>query len=175
MILPYHSLDLYLEDIDFAVLINHDLDTTLLAKMCTAMRRLFALPSMWKGGSAEFPMASRSYLLIMIGAYLTTIPFYIALWQTIKLLGFIDHGKALSVLSVNALRTIKYCAASITIIYMSCVPLLFPIADADDAPGLLIFGFAFACMPLVVAVFAAVLEKLLENAIAIKSENDLIV
>lgn len=53
------------------------------------------------------------------------------------------------------------------------VPLLYPIAEEDDAPGLLIYGFLFACIPFVVSVFAAVLEKLFQNAVDIKYENDL--
>jgi ABC-type tungstate transport system substrate-binding protein len=52
---------------------------------------------------------------------------------------------------------------------------LYPIADADDAPGLIIIGAAIACAPVVIAVFAAVLERLLQSAIDLKSENDLTV
>ena len=48
-------------------------------------------------------------------------------------------------------------------------------AELDDAPGLGVIALAFVCMPLVIATFAAVLEKLLQNAIDIKSENDLTV
>lgn len=136
---------------------------------------IFALPSMWKGGSAEFPMASRAIFLIMISLYLTAIPFFIALWQAFKLLSYIDQNKAFSDLSIKALRNIKYCAIAMTVLYWADVPLLFPIADADDAPGLIIIGAALACAPIVVAVFAAVLQKLLQNAIDIKSENDLTV
>ena len=136
---------------------------------------IFALPSMYKGGSEEFPAASRSILFIMIGLYVTAIPFFFALWQTLKLLIYIDKNKAFSDLSVKALKNIKYCAIVIGVIYMVGVPLLLPIADADDAPGLLVIGFAIACAPFVVAVFAAVLQKLLQNAIDIKSENELVV
>lgn len=136
---------------------------------------IFALPSIWKGGSVEFPTASNALLLIVIGLYATTIPFFIALWQTLKLLSYIDKNKAFSNLSVNALRNIKYCATTIGVLYMGGMPLLLPIADADDAPGLLIFGFIIACAPMVIAVFAAILEQLLQNAIEIKSENELTV
>lgn len=136
---------------------------------------IFALPAMWKGGSAEFPMASQEIFLIMIGLYATAVPFYVALWQTLKLLKYIDRNTAFSDLSVKALRNIKYCASIIAVLYIGGVPLLFPIADADDAPGLLIIGAAIACAPIVVAVFSAVLQKLLQNAIDIKSENDLTV
>lgn len=136
---------------------------------------IFALPSIWKGGSAEFPEASHAVVLIVIGLYVTVIPFYIALWQAFKLLGYIDQNKAFSEMSVNALKHIKYCAIVISVLYVCGVPLLFPIADADDAPGLILIGAAIACGPIVIAVFAAILEKLLQNALDLKSENDLTV
>jgi hypothetical protein len=45
------------------------------------------------------------------------------------------------------------------------------VADKDDAPGLVFVPFA----SLVIAVFAAVLRRLLQEAINIKTENDLTV
>ncbi len=136
---------------------------------------IFALPSMWRGGSAEFPMASNAILMIVIGLYITAVPFFVALWQAIKLLGYIDKNTAFSDLSVQALKNIKYCSMLISVVYVAFVPLLFPIADADDAPGLIIMGAVIACAPITVAVFAAVLQKLLQSVIEIKSENDLTV
>lgn len=136
---------------------------------------IFALPSMWRVGFAEFPMASNSILMIVIGLYITAVPFFVALWQAIKLLGYIDKNTAFSDRSVQALKNIKYCAMIISAVYVVFVPLLFPIADADDAPGLIIMGAVIACAPITVAVFAAVLQKLLQSVIEIKSENDLTV
>ncbi len=136
---------------------------------------IFALTSMWRGGSAEFPMASNAILMIVIGLYITAVPFFVALWQAIKLLGYIDKNTAFSDLSVQALKNIKYCSMLISVVYVAFVPLLFPIADADDAPGLIIMGAVIACAPITVAVFAAVLQKLLQSVIEIKSENDLTV
>jgi hypothetical protein len=136
---------------------------------------IFALPPAWKGGSAEYPTASRALLAIIIGMYATVVPFFIALWQTLKLLSLIDRNEAFSEVSVKALKIIKYCGIVIAAFYVAFVPLLFPIAQADDAPGLVVYGAAFACAPIVVAVFAAVLQKLLQSAIEIKSENDLTV
>jgi cytochrome bd-type quinol oxidase subunit 2 len=130
---------------------------------------IFALPAMWKGGSEEFPMASRAFFLIMLGMYATATPFYFALWQTLKLLSYIDQNKAFSDLSMQALKNIKYCAIIISAFYVGGVPLLFPIADADDAPGLVAIGTAIACVPIVVAVFSALLQRLLKNAIDIKT------
>ena len=136
---------------------------------------IFALPSMWRGGSAEFPMASNAILMIVIGLYITAVPFFVALWQAIKLLGYIDKNTAFSDLSVQALQNIQYCSMLISVVYVAFVPLLFPIADADDAPGLIIMGAVIACAPITVAVFAAVLQTLLQSVIEIKSENDLTV
>lgn len=134
---------------------------------------VFALPEMWKGGSLEYPTASLAIRLIMIGMYLTAIPFFLGLWQTFKLLNYIDQNIAFSDLSVKALKKIKYYATIIAAFYIIGYPLLYPIAQADDAPGLIVIGMGIACTPVAVAVFASILEKLLQRAIEMKSENDL--
>ncbi|OGO77664.1 MAG: hypothetical protein A2Y23_13480 [Clostridiales bacterium GWB2_37_7] len=110
---------------------------------------------------------------ILIGVYATAIAFFFALYQALRLLSYIDKSKAFSELSVNALKNIKYSAITISILYAGLIPFLFPIADADDAPGLVGFPIIFIFASMVIAVFAAVLQKLLQNAIDIKSENDL--
>lgn len=136
---------------------------------------VLTLPELMKGGSAQFPMIYEPVLLIIMGMYATTIPFFIALWQALKILNLIDQNKAFSTLSVKALRKIKYCASIIAVLYIGGVPLLFPIADAGDAPGVVSIGMVVAFATLTSAVFAAILEKLLQSAIDIKNENDLTV
>lgn len=111
---------------------------------------------------------------ILIGMYAAMIPFFIALYQTLKLLGYIDRNEAFSKLSVKALKTIKYCAITISILFVLELPFLHLLTKADDAPGILI-GIVVIFASLVVAVFAAVLQRLLQDAIDIKAENDLIV
>lgn len=110
---------------------------------------------------------------ILIGVYATAITFFFAIYQALKLLSYIDENKAFSELSVKALKYIKYCAITISIIYAALIPLVFPIADADDAPGLMGFPVIFIFASSVVGVFVAVLQKLLKEAIDIKSDNDL--
>jgi hypothetical protein len=58
-------------------------------------------------------------------------------------------------------------------LYVAELPIIYLIADTDDAPGVMLIGLiiTFGCM--VIAVFAAVLQKLLRNAIDIKNDNDL--
>lgn len=115
------------------------------------------------------------YRPILIGMYLTTIPFYIAMFQTLKLLNYVDKNTAFSEKSVKALKYIKYCAGSISVVYGASLPYFYYAAQQDDAPGVVVIGMLFTFAPLVIAVFAAVLQILLRNAIAIKSENDLTV
>jgi hypothetical protein len=55
------------------------------------------------------------------------------------------------------------------------LPLFYIVADKDDAPGLVFVGTVIPFASMVIAVFAAVLQRLLQEAINIKSENDLMV
>lgn len=115
------------------------------------------------------------YRPILIGMYIPAIPFFIGVYQGVKLLDYIDKNKAFSQASVRALRVIKYCGFTISALYAAGMPFIFSVAEQDDAPGVVLIGLIFTFAPLVVAVFASVLQKVLGNAIAIKSENDLTV
>lgn len=129
---------------------------------------IFALPSIWKGGSIEFPEASLAIYFIVIGLYVTAIPFFFGLWQVYKLLGYIDKDSIFSELSLGALRKIKYSAGVIALLYVGGVPLLLPIAEADDAPGLILIGMGIALIPVTVTVFSMILEKLLKQVVQMK-------
>ncbi|MGX9134879.1 DUF2975 domain-containing protein [Rummeliibacillus sp. JY-2-4R] len=107
--------------------------------------------------------------------YIAAIPFYMALYQAFKLLSYIDQNKAFSELSVIALKKIKNCAITISCLYVVGLPLFYIFAQLDDAPGVVIIGMMLVFAPIVIAVFAAVLQRLLQEAIHIKSENDLTV
>jgi hypothetical protein len=115
------------------------------------------------------------YRPILIGMYLSVIPFFIALYQAFKLLIYIDNNKAFSDLSVNALRNIRNCGIAISVLYAAGMPYIFYAADRDDAPGVVLIGLVIILASFVIAVFAAVLQALLQNAIDLKSENDLTV
>lgn len=112
---------------------------------------------------------------ILAGLYVPAIPFFVALVMAWKLLGYIDQNKAFSDLSVKALKNIKYCGLVISALYVVGMPYIFHVADMDDAPGVVAIGLVIIFASFVIAVFAAVLEKLLQNVIEIKSENDLTV
>ncbi|MDB4984705.1 MAG: hypothetical protein JWM20_884 [Patescibacteria group bacterium] len=136
---------------------------------------VFALPTLFHGPVAAYPGMPYAETFIGIIMYAAAIPFYIALYQGFKLLNYIDANKAFSEWSVKSLGIIKYCAIAVSVLYFGMLPFLYPMVQVEDSPGLMLFATVFATAPLVIAVFAAVLQKLLRSAIDLKSENDLTV
>jgi cellulose synthase/poly-beta-1,6-N-acetylglucosamine synthase-like glycosyltransferase len=147
----------------------------LLIAVATLLLCVFVLPQIWHVVLREVPEFSRAAYPALIGLSWTAIPFLFALFQAFMLLHYIDTNVAFSEASVRALRRIKFCAIAMSVGYAACQPLLFIIAELDDAPGLGAMGLAAVFAPLVVATFAAVLQKLVRHAIDIKVENDLTV
>ena len=115
------------------------------------------------------------FIPILLGMYIAAIPFFFALYQSLKLLIYIDKSEAFSDLSVKALKNIKYCAIAISALYAAIMPFIVYVADKDNAPGFTALGLVIIFASIVIATFAAVLQKLLKDAIDIKSENDLTV
>lgn len=115
------------------------------------------------------------YRPLLIGMYIPAVPFFIALYQGMKLLHLIDKNKVFSESSVKALRYIQYCGFTIGALYALYMPYIFQVADRDDAPGVALLGFVFVFASFVVGAAAAVFQKLLQNVIDIKSENELTV
>jgi biotin transporter BioY len=134
---------------------------------------IFGLP--WLANNPVNPDYAHILYPILIIMYVSVIPFFIALYQAFKLLNYIDKNKAFSELSVKALKNIKYCAITISGLYVVGMPFFYILAELDDAPGVILIGMLFIFASMVIAVFAAVLQRLLQQAIDIKLENDLTV
>lgn len=136
---------------------------------------IFVVPPLSSFVAEIIPQWAFLQYVFLIAIYLTAVAYFTALYQTLKLLGYIDKNIAFSERSVKALKNIKYCAIAITVLYILCLPIILYMAQVDDAPGLGGIGMIITFGAMVIAVFAAVLQKLLQNAIDIKSENDLTV
>lgn len=105
--------------------------------------------------------------------YAASIPFFIALYKAFKLLGYIGQNKAFSLNSVRTLRSIKYCAIVLSILIVMTGVYIRIFHNKDDDPA----GFLAMCIvttfaSLVVATAVAVFEKILQNGVDIKSENE---
>ena len=127
----------------------------------------------WAADSPE--LANWQYPIMFVIAAVV-ITFFVALGQIWKLLSLIDKNKAFSQASVKVMQNIKHCAFTISGLFATWLPLSYHAAQNDDAPGLIIiFGTIFVGIPLVVAFLAGVAQRLFQNAIDIKKENDLTV
>src|SRR3954467_8896970 len=67
-------------------------------------------------------------------AYIASIPFFVALYQAFKVLGFAGQNKVFSPGAVKALRTIKYCAISI-IGFVVGGEIFIMLGNSDDRAG----------------------------------------
>jgi len=107
-------------------------------------------------------------------AYIASISFFVALYQAFKVLGYAGQNKIFSQAAVKSLRTIKYCAiAIIGFVAVSVIFIMF--SDPDDRPAGVFMRILITFPSIVVATAAAMFERILQNGVEIKSENDLTV
>ena len=108
--------------------------------------------------------------------YAASIFFFAALYQAFKLLRYIGKNEAFSPHSVKTLRTIKYCAMTLVGFIVGAEAYFFiAMRGKDDITGGVMMGLVMIFISLVIATAAAVFERLLQNAVDIKSENELTV
>lgn len=115
------------------------------------------------------------YRPIVVGLYAPAIPFFLALYQAFKLLGFIDKNMAFSQPAVQTLKQITYYGFIISGLFAVGMPYIFYAAERDDAPGVILIALVIIGASFVIGVAAALFQRLLQNAVDIKSENDLTV
>ena len=107
-------------------------------------------------------------------AYIASIPFFVALYQGFKVLGYAGQNNIFSQAAVKALRTIKYCAIAI-IAFVVGAEIFIMMHDSDDRAGGVFIGVLITFVSMVIAAVAATIERILQNAVDLKSENDLTV
>jgi len=106
--------------------------------------------------------------------YIASIPFFTGLYQAFKVLGYVGRGELFSPSAVKSLRIIKYCA--IAIIGFVVLGEVFILSqESDDHAGGVAVGIMIIFASVVVATAMSVLEHSLQNAVNMKSENDLTV
>ena len=120
-----------------------------------ALSILFTFIVVSEGKNLFFP--------IMLIIYVTAIPFFFAIYQTLKILSYIENNKAFSKLSANALKKIKYCAITISALYVAGMPFFISIADKDDAPGAVLFLLFIILASIAIATLSSVFQKLVHK------------
>ena len=67
-------------------------------------------------------------------AYVGSIPFFVALYQAFKVVGYAGQNKVFSQAAVKALRTIKYCALAL-IGFVAVGEIFIMFGTSDDRAG----------------------------------------
>lgn len=109
-------------------------------------------------------------------AYIASIPFFVALYQAFKVLGYAGKNMVFSQTAVNALRTIKYCGISLVACIVGAEAYIWiAVRGQDDIAGGVAVGLFLILVSAVIATAASVFERTLQSAVDIKSTNDLMV
>ena len=105
--------------------------------------------------------------------YLAFIPFFVGLTRVFKILGNARRNELFSHGSVRGLRIIKYCALTTAVFILGAEVYLFIfIRGKDDIAGGVMMGVFIIFVSAVIATAAAVFERILQNSMDRKSEND---
>lgn len=108
--------------------------------------------------------------------YLAFVPFFVGLYQAIKMLGYARRDEVFSSRAVRALAIIKYCAIIVSLVIVGAEVYIFIfVRGTDDVAGGVMMGAFIIVVSTIIATSAAVFERILQNAVDIKSENDLTV
>ena len=100
-------------------------------------------------------------------AYIASIPFFMALYQAFKVLGYAGKGKAFSREAVKALRTIKYCAISL-IGFVAVGEIFIMLNESDDRAGGVFIGILIAFGSVIIIAASTAFERILQNGMDIK-------
>ena len=154
--------------------------STLFLKLVIALIGIVTLAGLiWfpqtEGRAANLDLFSIYADPLIIYGFIASIPFFVALYHGIKLLSYVDQNQVFSESAVKAVRNIKYCAIELSGFIVVGILYIRFFAHGEDAAGPTAVGMFTTLVSIVIATTAAVLERLLQNAVDIKSENDLTV
>lgn len=137
------------------------------------------LPELTREAVAENPDFESWRFIFLGSAYIMSIPFFAALYQTLKLLNYIDENKAFSDLSVKALQNIITCILAFNVLVVAGavarIGAIRSILPNEDVTAVVALALILILASSVIATFVSVLQRLLQDAIAMQKENELTV
>ena len=107
--------------------------------------------------------------------YFASIAFFVGLFQAFKMLGYAGRSQEFSPPAVRAVRTMKHCAIALVGFVAIAEGIIMFGDSSEDRAGGVVIGLVIFFAALVVATATVILERALQNAVDMKSENDLTV
>ncbi|HYG19600.1 MAG TPA: DUF2975 domain-containing protein [Ohtaekwangia sp.] len=129
-----------------------------------------------EGRAANLDLLSIYTDPFILYGYAASVAFFVALYKAFRLLGYVGQNKVFSPDAVEALKSIKYCAMLFSILVVAAgLYIIISHPKGEDAAGFIAMCIVTTFASIVVTTAAAIFEKILQNALDMKSENDLTV
>ena len=100
-------------------------------------------------------------------AYVASLPFFTALYQTFKVLGYARGERVFSPVAVKAVQTIRYCAIAI-ICFVAVGEIFIMNNESDDRAPAVVIGLLLTFGSVVVAAAASLFEGILRTTLALR-------
>jgi hypothetical protein len=127
-----------------------------------AVLAVIAVPEMSRSVGDEFTRLVGWVWPLRIGMYICIVVLFFNLASMLQILFAIRAGRVFEAATSRIVTRFQWgmavqaVAASIT-----CAPLFVTAADVDDAPGIILFGFAFTLSPFILFLVADVIKQVL--------------
>lgn len=131
---------------------------------------LFWLPNIAKGFAISDPEYAYLRYPLLIGLYVTGIPFYLGIFHTFKLVKLIEKDGAFTGDACKSLRSISIYSMTVIVLYI--IGMIFLNINNAAQPGIFLLGVLIIFVAFIISIFASILKGLLMKVVEIKDEND---
>jgi len=141
--------------------------------LAVLMLCLLWLPKTANNAAETNPELAYLRLPVLLGLYATTIPFFLALYHSIRLLSLFEHETAFSREAIIPMKKIRDSALVIAALYVGGMFFL----GVQNAlhPGIALLGLMIAIISVLIGLFAVILKALFAKGLTIQSENELVI
>ena len=110
------------------------------------------------------------------GIYACLLTFIAMLGNSFRIVQLIERQQAFSTTTTQRLKWVRNSAFLTCLCFMvGIMPMIYSMAKLNDAPGVVIIGFIIGLAPMIIALVAAIINKVLIEAIAYKTDSELTV
>lgn len=103
--------------------------------------------------------------LLIIGLYGVIISFLSAVFFAFRLLRLIDRQSVFNTKAVSAITAAKWSCTVMFVSALLWLPFIYSVVQQEDAPGLMLMGLVLIMVPLVIAVFLAIIQRIWQAAV----------
>lgn len=119
------------------------------------------LPGIITGALDEYPELQWANYPMYFGFYLSGALCLYVFYQIFRLLRLVDKGQVKDSMTHGILKTIRWSSLSISLVYFVMSPVVYYVADHEDAPGILLIELIILFAWVAVASLSIILDSLL--------------